>query len=218
MQEYSLIDEKWIPVIPGDLASLKEIFSSRELVSLGGNPRQKVALLKFLLSVAQAARTPEDNAEWAAMGTSGLSEACLEYLDRWRDRFFLFGERPFLQMPVKGAKAIPIAALEPEKAYGNNPRLSHIQCSRRLSSPEKALILLSQMGMCLGGKRPDRSFSLADGYVKRTAACGPGIGYLGLLHSFLLGRSILETVWLNLLTMETIGQIPGLAAGLGVPP
>ena len=49
---YNLIDEAWIPVADRGKASLKEIFASRACRTLGGTPREKIALLKLLLAIA----------------------------------------------------------------------------------------------------------------------------------------------------------------------
>jgi len=52
------------------------------------------------LAIAQAACTPEDDDDWASIQPGGLAERCLGYLDKWHDRFYLYGEKPFLQMPI----------------------------------------------------------------------------------------------------------------------
>lgn len=96
---FNLIDEPWIPVADIGRVSLKEIFSNPELRALGGNPVQKIAITKLLLAIAQAAATPRDDDEWELMGWQGLADKCLSYLEQWHDRFYLYGEKPFLQMP-----------------------------------------------------------------------------------------------------------------------
>ena len=90
---YNLIDEAWIPVADRGKASLKEIFASRTCRALVGTPREKIALLKLLLAIAQAANTPADTPAWVALGPDGLGKACLDYLERWRDTFYLYGQR-----------------------------------------------------------------------------------------------------------------------------
>ncbi len=97
---FNLIDEPWIPVADVGRASLRDVFARPDLRALGGNPIQKLALTKLFLSIAQAACTPDDEAEWAELGEEGLSSHCLDYLEEWHDRFYLQGERPFLQMPA----------------------------------------------------------------------------------------------------------------------
>lgn len=217
-KSFNLVDEPWIPVAGSEPASLRDVFARPDLTALGGNPRQKIALLKLLLAIAQAAATPATADEWSKLKPDGLADACLAYLDKWRDRFDLYGEKPFLQMPVGAAELTSMGSLRPEIALGNNPRLTHIQCDRDLSDAEKALVLVTEMSMCLGGKRGDKSVSLAKGLVKRTAPPGPGVGFMGFLHNFLTGNSIRETVWLNLLTENDVAKLTPLTGGVGVPP
>lgn len=217
-ESFNLIEEKWIPIAGRGRASLREIFADGNVKGLGGNARQKIALMKLLLGIAQAACTPESTDEWRKLGPVEMATACLKYLEKWHDKFYLYGDEPFLQMPVERAKIERMSIFQPEIAQGNNPRLTHIQCAREMEDADRALMLLTEMSMCLGGKKGDRSVSLAAGYEKRSAPGGPGVGHMGYLHSFLTGSSILETLWLNLLTKEEIANLPVFSAGLGVPP
>lgn len=112
---YNLVDEAWIPVAGEGLVSLKRIFSDPRLKALGGNPVQKIAVTKLLQAIAQAAATPKDESEWQAMGTEGLASKVQRYLSEKRDCFWLYGERPFLQMRA-------IAGME-KFLFGNLRRL-----------------------------------------------------------------------------------------------
>ncbi|NTU67617.1 MAG: type I-E CRISPR-associated protein Cse1/CasA [Chlorobiaceae bacterium] len=96
---FNLIDEPWIPVIGKGRASLGEIFSDPTLPALGGNPVQKIALTKLLLAIGQAACTPESTEELEKLDVETFHVECLRYLEKWYDRFWLYGEKPFLQMP-----------------------------------------------------------------------------------------------------------------------
>lgn len=222
---FNLIDEAWLPVAGGERASLKQMFSDAQLKALAGTARQKIAVMKLLLAIAQAAVTPADNKEWAHLAASGMANACIEYLDKCRESFYLYGPRPFLQMPVQKAQKVDFGSIMPEIASGNNPRLMHMQCSQPLEDADRALLVLTEMAMSLGGKKGDKSVALAPGLVKKSAAPGPGMGFQGLLHSFLTGASIQETVWLNLLTKETIANMSlgdgiqtDVVARMGRPP
>lgn len=54
-------------------------------------PHERVAVMRLLVCVAQAAiGAPEDSDGWAGFGDD-LSERVLPYLDRWREAFELFG-------------------------------------------------------------------------------------------------------------------------------
>lgn len=217
-KRFNLIDEAWIPIAGHEPVSLKEIFANASLKSLGGNPRQKIAMLKLLLAIAQAAATPETREDWLQLRGQELGTKCLAYLDEWRDKFDLYGDEPFLQMPVKNGTMFTFGAIQPEIATGNNPRLLHSQCEQKLSDGEKALALITEMSMGLGGKIGDPKICLSSTVTKRSAPPAPGMGFMGYLHSFLTGENILDTIWLNLLDMENIQEFKNLPAELGTPP
>lgn len=217
-ERFNLVDEPWIPVSGSGLVSLREIFSNPDLASFGGNARQKIALLKLLLAIAQAAATPESDDDWEEMGPEGMGDKCLAYLDKWHSKFFLYGPEPFLQMPVEKGALFSCGALQPEIALGNNPRLFHMQCDQPLTDAEKALVLLTEINMALGGKRGDKNLSLAPELVKSSAAASPGMGFQGFLHSFLIGESILQTIWLNLASEDVISECPSAGDHLCPPP
>ncbi|MCG8038453.1 MAG: type I-E CRISPR-associated protein Cse1/CasA [Candidatus Thiodiazotropha taylori] len=224
---FNLIDEPWIPVADHGRVSLRQIFSSSDYRSLGGNPVQKIALLKLLLAIAQAAATPKDENEWKALGAQGLAKRCLTYLEKWHDRFYLYGERPFLQMPnVSAAKIQPYGAVLPEISTGNTTVLSQIQVQRELDDGAKALLLLTLMGFALSGKKTDNSIVLSSGYNGKqnakgrpsTARPGPSIAHMGMLHNFLSGIDIQQTLWLNLITLLQIKKMNIYPEGIGNPP
>lgn len=217
-RRFNLTDEPWIPVASGRI-SLREVFSRSDVRGLGGNPLEKIALLKLLQAVAQAARTPRDDAEWAQLGTEGLAEACLAYLEKWHEAFWLYGPAPFLQVPaVARAKLLPYGSLLPDVATGNTSVLFQSQKEQPLDDAQKALLLLVNMSCCFSGKKVDKSVALSPGLTKGASGkAGPALCALGLLHSFLMGRSLRETVWLNLLTQEQVAQ-DIYQDGVGVPP
>ena len=103
---FNLINEPWIPIVDVGKVSLRQLFSHAEYRALGGNPVQKIAVTKLLLAIAQAAYTSVDDGDWAALGAEGVAKKCLNYLNQWHDCFYLYGEKPFLQMP-----AIKVAAV-----------------------------------------------------------------------------------------------------------
>ena len=118
---FNLIDEPWIPLADTGLVTLKQLFSDSPCRSLGGSPIEKIALNKLCLAIAQAAATPNDDDEWGRMRPEGLARECLSYLERWHDRFYLFGERPFLQIPaIRSAELKPYGTVSPEVSTGNS--------------------------------------------------------------------------------------------------
>ena len=231
--QFNLIDEPWIPVVNVERVSLKEIFSDSNLKSLGGNPVQKIALTKLLLAIAQSAYTPKNNKEWLNLGEEGLAKACLEYLEKWHDRFYLYGEEPFLQMPkiieqIKKSNSKNKSAknygtgLYPDLASDNNTILSQYQTEKPLNNAEKAVFLVTLMNFSLGGKHIIKDVPpLSDGYIGKSSSAksGPSLGnYVGYLHSYLIGDSLKETIWINLVTSEEILKHKNWTSALGKAP
>ncbi|MBT78769.1 MAG: type I-E CRISPR-associated protein Cse1/CasA [Alteromonadaceae bacterium] len=223
---FNLIDEAWIPVADVGRVSLKEIFSNPELRALGGNPVQKVAMTKLLLAMAQAAATPVDDDEWKQMGWQGLADKCLRYLEQWHDRFYLYGEKPFLQMPdIARAEVKSLGVLSPEISTGNTTVLTQSQRQQESPDADIAITIVMQMGFGLSGKKTDNSVVLTSGYLgkqnaKGKPASGRGgvsVGHMGLLHSFWLGESIVQSLWLNLFTLDDLTNLP-MYPSLGTAP
>lgn len=227
MNTFNLIDEPWIPIVDVGRVSLRDVFSNPEHKALGGNPVQKIALTKLLLAIAQSASTPQDDEAWQQLGSNGLATACLSYLDKWHDRFYLYGEKPFLQMPaIKAAAVQSFGAVLPEVATGNTTVHTQIHQEKILDDADKAMLVLQLMGFGLGGKKTDNSVVLSIGYTGKTndkgnsSAAKPSssIGFYGFLHNFWQGQSLQETIWLNLLTQTQVGQLKIFTAGLGIAP
>ncbi|GLR62601.1 type I-E CRISPR-associated protein Cse1/CasA [Marinospirillum insulare] len=224
---FNLIDEPWIPVTDQGKVSLRQIFTEPEYRSLGGNPVQKIALLKLLLAIAQAAATPKDEQEWQALGAQGLAKRCLAYLDKWYDHFYLYGDKPFLQMPaIATARALSYGAFVPEVSTGNTTVLNHSQVERELSEADKALLLLTQMGFALSGKKTDNSVVLSEDYAGKknnkgkpsSGKAGPSVGHMGFLHTFLLGVNLQTSLWLNLFSKQKLTQMKLYPEGMGQAP
>ncbi|MEJ1462049.1 MAG: type I-E CRISPR-associated protein Cse1/CasA [Candidatus Sedimenticola sp. (ex Thyasira tokunagai)] len=200
---FNLIDEPWIPVVDVGRVSLRQIFTQPEYRALGGNPVEKIAITKLLLAIAQSAATPADDEAWETMGAAGLAGRCIEYLEKWHDRFWLYGERPFLQIPaLKGSRIQPFGAVLPEISTGNTTVLLASQVEKPLSDGDRALLLITLIGFGLGGKKTGNSVVLTPGYMGKTKPNGkatsgkPGawIGFLGYLHSFLQSESLQKTL------------------------
>lgn len=208
---FNLVDEPWIPVVDAGKVSLRQIFTNPHYRALSGNPVQKIALMKLLLAIAQAAYTPKDEPQWRELGAHGLAAHCLTYLEQWYDHFWLYGEKPFLQMP-KIAKATlqNYGVVQIEVSTGNTTILTQTQKESILDHSERALLLIILMGFALGGKKTDNSIILTTGYLGKTTdkgkpssgKPGPAIAHMGLLHSFLLGQNIVGSLWLNLFTLN----------------
>jgi len=216
--EFNLIEDGWIP-IPGehDLQSLRNVFTRTELKGPGGNPVEKIVILRLLLAIAHAAVELPDRKAWLELTPEKLANKCLAYLEQWHDRFNLYGERPFLQFPAlaKG-EAKPISNTLVEVSCGNNSVLT----SWNVPLPEfdyddafrvRVLLRQSCFRNARGGtiKHPE----------KRKYAGKPGtlLGSRGYLHSYLLGDTLLETVRNNLLCADEIAELNVFSGGIGRP-
>ena len=99
----NLVNEPWIPVIGKNnvhrLASLTDIFKDGDTIAdLAANPCQRIALMRLLICIAQAALDgPTDEPDWQACRPR-LAPAVLAYLEKWQHRFNLFGDHAFLQV------------------------------------------------------------------------------------------------------------------------
>lgn len=226
-RRFNLIDEPWLPIVDVGRVSLRQVFSEPAYRALGGNPVQKIALMKLLLAIAQAACTPEDEAQWQALGAAGLTQRCLAYLEQWHDRFYLYGDQPFLQMPaIAGAQIQSYGAVQPDISTGNTTVLNHAQLERPLGDADKAVLLVVLMAFALGGKKTDNSIVLTPGYPGKsndkgkssTGKPGPAVAHMGLLHSFILSQDLWHSLWLNLLTTERIAAAKAFPAGVGTAP
>ncbi|XES83661.1 type I-E CRISPR-associated protein Cse1/CasA [Franconibacter pulveris] len=227
VNRFNLIDEPWIPVANEGRVSLKRVFSDPELKALGGDAVQKIALMKLLQAICQAAATPENNTQWQQTGPDGLCKKVLAYLNRWRDSFWLYGNTPFLQMPeIKRAELKPFGTVLPAVSTGNTTVLTQSQTEKPLSDADKALLLIVQMSMALGGKKTDNRVVLSQGYTGKTnekgkpatGKAGSALGFKGMMHHFCLGANLQQTCWLNLFTQQDIAALTQYPAGLGVAP
>ena len=109
MSRFNLIDEEWIPVrypdgARGALGIGDTLLRSKEIAVIeDASPLVVVALHRFLLAVLyRALEGPTDIDQAKALFRDGLPvEKIAAYLEKWRDRFWLFDERfPFGQIPA----------------------------------------------------------------------------------------------------------------------
>jgi len=109
MSRFNLIDEKWIPVrfldgIRDELGIRNTLLRSKEIATIEDpSPLVVAALHRFLLAVLyRALEGPTDIDQAKALFKTGLpSEKITAYLEKCRDRFWLFDEKyPFGQIPT----------------------------------------------------------------------------------------------------------------------
>lgn len=109
MRRFNLIDEKWIPVrfpdgMRDELGIRDTLLRSKEIAAIEDpSPLVVAALHRFLLAVLyRALEGPTDIDQAKALFKKGLpDEKITAYLEKWRDRFWLFDEKyPFGQIPT----------------------------------------------------------------------------------------------------------------------
>lgn len=224
---YNLIDEPWIPVLMRDGAnrtvSLGEIFADTEgaIADLALNPYERVAVFRLLLCIAQAALGPDRLADESAWldAKDAIAPAASAYLQKWHDRFFLFGPRAFLQpddVASSGAGGLTSCdKLAFRLASGNNSTLFDHGAGGgklRLSDAALALGFLTYQNFSSGGLS---GTCLWSGTATERSIKGAPCREQSMLFSILLGDNLQETVWLNLLAATAVRD--KLSADWGVP-
>ena len=109
------------------LLSLHEVFASaHEIRDLAAKPHEKIALLRLLICITQAALDgPEDQMRGKTAATPFRPKA-KAYLEKWQAAFELFGDGPrFLQVPglkpgKEDGEGNPATKLDLALASGNN--------------------------------------------------------------------------------------------------
>ena len=166
MSRYNLIDKKWIPVRYPDgtrdeLGIRDTLLRSKEIAEIeDGSPLVVAALHRFLLALLyRALEGPNDIEQAKTLFREGLpSDKIIAYLEKWRDRFWLFDERyPFGQNPnVPPHKFEPWTKLTAEyNATTNKVLFDHTDTTNpgTRSPAECSRWLLSTMSFSIAGGR-----------------------------------------------------------------
>ena len=213
---YNLIDEPWIPVLMRDgtnqSVSLNAVFSDTDgtIADLALNPYERVAVFRLLLCIAQAALGPtllNDEAGWlAAKNNVGL--VTVDYLKKWHGRFFLYGPHAFLQPDdvthINEASFKPDSTLVFELASGNNSTLfdhAAVDSLRLISKPVIIISFLTYQNFSANGLSGKCLWS---GQETEKSVKGAPCREQSMLFTILCGNSLIESIWLNLLTSEQV--------------
>lgn len=231
-KRFNLIDEPWIPVAEKGLVSLQKIFSDTSIKALGGNPVEKIAVFKLLLAIAQSAYTPKDEDDWKQLGALGMKKKIIEYLKEQHDNFWLYSNKPFLQIPEIEKKAKELNAANKTKKgekktrcngafpdlYPNNSTIvTQYDIVNIFSSDEKkALFLITVLNFSLYGKQVNNKICLAQNFEKSPVAIpGPSLGFNNYMHSFGFVSSIIESVYFNIINLEILKSNEFLGKEIG---
>ena len=231
----NLTTDPWIPVVwkngqPG-LVSLCEAFENGDQIQdLSVRPNERIALMRLLLCITQAALDgPANKDDWRTC-KERIKVKTLDYLKKWHSAFELFGDGPrFLQ--VGGLKAKPknnktakpddecedeegvgdVSKLDLSLATGNNTRLfDNAGGSGRSFSPAQlALMLLSFQCFSPGGRIGILLWQGIDTPGDGTSGHAPCLPS-SMLHTFVRGLDLMDTIFLNLITKDTVKIILGM--------
>lgn len=225
---YNLLEEKWVPTNLG-LVSLREVFSNENVKCIDKDARHTIAFYNLIKCIAQAACPFETVDEQIAMPLGEFQKIVLEYLDQHHDDFYLYGERPFLQMPtVKGTPEIPVGAkfpiVEIARYGGANVGLYMDNFLCALNDAEKAQLVVLLAACCVpkkGGdfyRLSDKTKFVDEKRKDKMYVIGhhPINAEKGIMNFFCIGNSMLETAFFNMLAEEEIKD-SGYKYGFGRP-
>lgn len=217
--EYNLLDEPWIPVrlLDGTIADvglLELLRRTTEIADLACElPTQSIAIQRLVLAIAYRVAPPRDARDWVRQWDEGApTEQMIEYLERWRDRFFLFGGRfPFMQVADLRTAKEAVSGLE--KLIADVPNGEQFFTTRHgcalacIPPSEAARWLVHAQAYDPSGIR---SGAVGDSQVKggKGYPIGPSwCGHLGLV--WLKGKELDETLVLNLVPTDA-AQLRGV--------
>ncbi len=223
----NLTTNPWIPAIRADgsrgLFSLQELFEQAHLLrDLATKPHERIALMRLLICITQAALNgPLDEEDWEEC-ESNIQSKVLAYLQKWAGSFELFGDGVrFLQASglkaeKKSGKKTRATKLEFTLATGNNATLFDNQAAdeRMIEDARMALNLITFQ--CFTPSEIVGGGLLHETEVpKRTGRQGP-CAASSMVHTFVLGSNVCETIWLNLFDRELVADLYG-PKGWGQP-
>lgn len=212
--DYNLLDEPWIPVrlLDGtitDVGLLELLRRTNDIADLACElPTQNIAIQRLILAVAYRVATPVDAQDWARQWDEGApTDQMIEYLEQWRDRFYLFGGRyPFMQVAdlrtakdeTKTVEDIIASVPKEDKRLFSTRQGGGL---KRLEAADAARWLVHVQAYDIAGIH---SGAIGDIQVKdgKGFSIGPSwCGQLGLV--WLKGNDLDETVVLNLIPTDT---------------
>jgi len=226
----NLVKEPWIPVVMQDgtpaRVSLRDAFAKGEdIADLAANPCQRIALMRLLICVAQAALDgPKDEEDWLACKPR-LVPAVLSYLDKWQHRFNLFGEHAFLQVDgLTNIKTTKKSDDESEKSSDKLDMTLAVGSSHTLFDAEARSQNVVRTSTCPANIALNllvtQSFSLGGGQSSKTKWNGENIdgsengkdnnnftaGALSNQRAYTLirGEDLLFTIHMNLITKNDV--------------
>ncbi len=211
----NLVCDPWIPVtVRGggrETISLVDLFQrTDDVVDLAVGALERVSITRLLVAIAQATISgPASTQDWL-MRRENYTDGIGEYLNQWHHGFELFGNsQRFLQTPDTGADMTRATdGLSYLRAAGNNTtwRDHESQHGPRKNDPAwLALQLLIYQNYARGGLIA--SVNLNGRQRPRTAVAAP-MSEGNALATLIIGHNLLETIWLNMVSVDRLGSMP----------
>lgn len=216
-RSFNLVTEPWIPVLDINgkqhLVSLLELYEkANEWADLAVGPLETIALFRLFIAITQRALDgPKNREEWETSGER-LIAASLEYLNRWKARFDLFGDNPFLQIKsLTSNNRSKTDKLDFALATGNSNTLfdqGSVEDGRMHSPSWLALNLLVYLSFSPGGR-----IGVAQWRGKATEGDGSSNNSpcmeSNMLFTLLMGKNLSESIRWNLIPFDHLPFIPG---------
>lgn len=224
---YNLIDEKWLPVVKKDgsnsFVSLQDLFLDKEknIVDLALNPYERISVFRFLIGLALAAldetTRPKDEESWIkTLDVITDGKTILKYLVYWHEKFYLFGENAFMQpncvSAIGGETSLTKIFLKIPS--GNNQLVFHHQVQDEFkvdNTGDIFIAFLTSQNFSAPGTYPKCKWDGVD--TPSSGVNSSPCRECSMLQGFLLSDSLLETIWLNLLTDKIVSLIPNVTWG-----
>lgn len=207
----NLSTDAWIPVVwikgESGIVSLCEAFErGHEIQDLAVRPHERIALMRLLICIAQAALDgPTNYDDWKDCRSRIVSSA-VNYLQRWRHVFELFGTgQRFLQLPILSKaptksrsedddEGNSISKLDMALATGNNTTLFDNAggSERPFTSDKLALMLTTFQCFSPGGRIGLALWNGQETAGKGSSDHAPCLAG-GMLHALLREDNLLAT-------------------------
>lgn len=214
----NLCTNEWLPIQwksgeQGKISLLGLFEKGEEIQELVLEPHERIAIMRLLICIVQAALNgPEDEDDWEECREK-ISLEAVQYLSKWQSSFELYGENgAFLQFrgvtQGKGKEA-SITKLNMSSASGDNPTLFDNAAteSRRIESWRIAIDLITYQNFAPGGITGVANWNNIPTAEARDVGvpCAPCVSS-SALHLFIIGKNILETLWLNLCPKDIVAK------------
>ncbi len=214
----NLTTDPWIPIVwddgKADRVSLADAFGcGHKIHDLAVRPHERIALMRLLICVAQAALDgPVDYKDWKTCRPR-LVPAALDYLKRWQHAFELFGrDERFLQTKGKGNPGtMELDKLDFVDAEMTTLFDQDVVIGRRRDPAWIALHLVTYQSFAAGGTVGGSS-EVGGKLQPQKGKNGP-CRDSSAFHTFIRRNSLLSTIHSNLVTKEAIRQFRTLVWG-----